>query len=265
MHPAMQDDALAKLLLADVLGNSILVESLFSVSPAFDAASLTQWDDLRAEMMHINRWFLENQVDFDRLSELLNYLIADPATLSAQWHRARILEDDEMFSLEKMGAPPSSAAGHGRANPAGIPYLYLGSTPSTAVAEIRPHTGEAACVAEFRLPNLRVVDLRAPRTRVSPFTLGDDAIGQMHADLPLLERLGSELTRPILPRGAPFEYIPSQYLCEFIKSCGFDGVMYRSSVSDGINVALFNPNVALPTRVIRYAVDRVEVHVSEVV
>jgi hypothetical protein len=89
------------------------------------------------------------------------------------------------------------------------------------------------------------VDLRAPRKGVSPFIVQDPgAIGQLRADLPLLERLGEELTRPVLPSGAAIDYIPSQYLCEFIKNRGLDGVVYRSSVSDGINLALFNPEKA---------------------
>lgn len=68
-----------------------------------------------------------------------------------------------------MGAPPSRYANHGRANPTGIPYLYLGSMPDTAISEIRPHTGEIATVAEFEIPAvLIIVDLREPRKHVSP-------------------------------------------------------------------------------------------------
>jgi hypothetical protein len=53
----------------------------------------------------------------------------------------------------------------------------------------------------------------APRKGVSPFIVQDPgAIGQLRADLPLLERLGEELTRPVLPSGAAIDYIPSQYL-----------------------------------------------------
>lgn len=262
-HPVMADDAHAKELLADVLDNGDLVRKMFVQSPKYRAKSLAQWGQLRDEMMHRNRWFLEQEIDFDRLRELLDLLIVDPAGLSEKWHRARIMDDDKLFPLEKMGAPPHRLAGHGRANPAGIPYLYLGSTPETAVAEIRPHTGEAACVAQFVVPSIRAVDLRAPRTRVSPFILGDGEVGQLLADLPLLERLGDELTRPVLPRGAPFEYIPSQYLCEFIKSCGFRGVIYRSSVSEGINIALFDPDEASVFGVSQYTVERVEVRVKE--
>lgn len=259
--PVMREDPAAKELLADIFDDGEIGRKLYSASDKYMATSLAHWDDLRVEMMHGNRWFLEQKIDYDRLQELLDYLIVDPTTLSSSWHRARIVSD-EPFPLDKMGAPPSKKAGHGRANPAGIPYLYLGSTPTTAVSEVRPHTGELACVAEFEIPSMKAVDLRAPRARISPFELNDDEVGQMHADLPLLERLGDELTRPVLPQGAPFEYVPSQHLCEFIKSCGFDGVVYRSSVSDGINLALFHPDQATGVSVNQYDVSKVEVHVS---
>ena len=82
----------------------------------------------------------------------------------------------------------------------------------------------------------------------------------MRSDLPFLERLGDELTRPVVPQAAAVDYTPSQYLCEFIKKCGYDGVIYRSSVSDGINLALFNPTRARPGAVVEYQVVRVSVN-----
>jgi hypothetical protein len=227
------------------LDDGEIVRMSFSPTTQFDSKSLKQWDDLRDEMMHRNRWFLDESIDLERLRQLLDLLIAPPGDLSSIWYRARLLADARPYPVEEMGAPPPHLAGHGRANPAGIPYLYLGSTEGTAVSEVRPHTGDLACVAEFSVPSLKVVDLRSPRSRVSPFILSDSSeISQLYADLPLLERLGDELTRPVLPRGAAFEYTPSQYLCEFIKTRGFDGVIYRSSVGDGINLALFDPTLA---------------------
>ncbi|MFY9842762.1 MAG: RES domain-containing protein, partial [Terriglobales bacterium] len=97
-------------------------------------------------------------------------------------------------------------------------------------------------IADFTTPaTLKLVDLRNPRERVSPFLLVDaDDIGRMRNDLPFLERLGTELTRPVLPQSAAIDYTPSQYLCEFIKKCGYQGVIYSSSVSDGMNLALFD-------------------------
>jgi hypothetical protein len=74
--------------------------------------------------------------------------------------------------------------------------------------------------------------------------------------------LGEELTRPVLQSGAAIDYIPTQYLCEFIKKCGFDGVVYRSSVSEGINLALFNPVKAIGGKVALYDIKRVWVDVA---
>ena len=100
---------------------------------------------------------------------------------------------------------------------------------------------------------------------VSPFMLADaEDISRMRSDLPFLERLGDELMRPVVPQAAAIDYTPSQYLCEFIKKCGYDGVIYRSSVSDGINLALFDPTRAQSGVVTQYQVTRVSVDVAEV-
>lgn len=260
-HPAM-DIAHTKELLADILDDGEIVRASFVPSPSYKSEGLVQWETLRDEMMYRNRWFLDMSLDTDRLRQLLDHL--PTAGLPRLWYRARIRSGDETFAIDKMGAPPKRLASHGRANPAGIPYLYLGSKPETAAAEIRPHTGEIACVADFTIPEIQAVDLRNPRKLVSPFILEDaSAIGQLRADLPFLERLGEELTRPVLPSGAAIDYIPSQYLCEFIKKSGFDGVVYRSSVSDGINLALFDPDKAGGGTVTLYNVARVSVEVAK--
>ena len=217
--------------------------------------------------MHRNRWFLDTPIDLERLAEMLELLVTLAETfkeITSLWHRARLLSDDRRLSLEEMGAPPANLAGHGRANPAGIPYLYLGSTEIAALSEVRPHTGQEACVATFQVEPLKVVDLRDPRKSVSPFILeGAEQILSLRSGLPLLERLGEELTKPVQPHSAAFEYIPSQYLCEFIKKRGYKGVIYRSSVSDGVNLALFFPELASPNNIKRVMVDRVTVVVGE--
>jgi RES domain-containing protein len=39
----------------------------------------------------------------------------------------------------------------GRANPPGIPYLYLATDPGTALAEMRPSVGQGMTVASFQI------------------------------------------------------------------------------------------------------------------
>lgn len=260
-HPRM-DVAHAKELLSEILNDGDIVRKTFSPAATYQSEGLIRWETLRDEMMYKNRWFLDETLDTDRLKELIVHLPFDnPPPI---WYRARIRTSDVTFPIREMGAPPKRLATHGRANPPGIPYLYLGSLPGTATAELRPHTGEVACVADFTITgSLRAVDLRNPRKLVSPFLLADPgAIGQLRADIPFLERLGEELTRPVLPQGAAIDYIPSQYLCEFIKKSGYDGVVYRSSVSDGVNLALFDPAKANGGAVSLYNVTRVAVEVS---
>jgi len=254
----------AKKLLREILDDDEFTRMSFSASPAYTSEGLARWETLRDEILYKNRYFLDEDLDADRLEELLNHLIADE--MPKVWYRARILADyKDPYLIKDMGAPPKHSATYGRANPVGIPYLYLSSTPETAASEVRPFTGEEACVADFKVSDpMTLVDLRKPRKIVSPFVLSTaDAIGQLLADIPLLERLGDELMRPILPKSAAIDYIPSQYLCEFIKKKGYDGVVYRSSVSDGYNMALFNPNKAQGVNVSKYRIEKVTVDVIQ--
>lgn len=255
------DVAHASQLLAEILDDGNIVRRTFSPPSSGTSEGLVRWEILRDEMMFKNRWFLEQDINRERLKQLLDML--GETNVAKRWYRARIRTGDSTFAIGEMNAPPKHLAAHGRANPAGIPYLYLGSRPETAIAEIRPHTGEVACVAEFDIPKVSVVDLRNPRRFVSPLSIGDaDQIRLLRTDLPLLERLGEELTRPVLPQRAAIDYIPSQYLCEFIKKTGFDGVLYRSSVSEGINLALFDPTKAIGGGVSLYNVTKVSVYVD---
>lgn len=258
---SVMDEAHAKELLGDILDDGQLVRKSFSPTAADPTMAVGDWTALRTEMMHKNRWFLDTPIKTDRLANLLPHLVVELG--AADWHRARLLSGGAAYEIGQMGAPPPRLAANGRANPAGIPYLYLGSKPETAAAEVRPHTGEQACVAVFEVPAIRAIDLRDPRKHVSPFFLADSvSISQLRADLELLQRLADELTRPVLPHGAAIDYIPSQYLCEFIKKQKYDGVVYRSSVSDGFNLALFDPSIAKGKAVEQYSVDKVSVTVS---
>lgn len=260
------DRAMANNLLAEILADGERVRQKVGPSELCDSDRLDRWEQLRDELRHQNRFFPETDFKHDRLEELLSSLMLDEDDWPGEWYRARIEERGEPFKIAEMGAPPKEVASHGRANPAGIPYLYLGSTEITAVAEVRPHPGEKVCVAKYSVQaGIKIVDLRNPRQLVSPFLLGDEEpIALMRGDIGFLERLGRELTTPVLPNTAAIDYIPSQYLCEFIKKCGYQGVVYSSSVSDGVNLALFDPDRANAGDIQEYAIDRVSVEMSAV-
>lgn len=257
---------MANSLVVEILDDRERVRQRLVPSDQCRSNRLTLWGDLREELRHKNRFFPQTHFDHDRLENLLGNLVVRLEADMLSWHRARIQHGDLAYTAVQMGAPPRSVASHGRANPAGIPYLYLGSTVNTAMAEIRPHPGETLCVAQFALhDSLEVVDLRDPRPVVSPFFLGDETqIAQLRGDMEFLLRLGDELATPVAPNAAAIDYIPSQYLCEFIKKCGYAGVLYSSSVSDGVNLALFDPSNASVGEIHQYTVESVTVRAFEI-
>lgn len=266
MFPKERMDALqAKELLAEILDDGEIVRHRYSPLEQSKSIAMKHWEELRAELMHVNRFFPKTEINLNQLEELFSNLLAEEKDISQTWHRARIQQGDQIYTDDEMGSPPAHLASHGRANPAGIPYLYLASNILTAISEIRPHTGETICVASFGIPKgLNIVDLRHPRKTVSPFISQDEnLVVILRGNIEFLEQLGQELTRPVLPKSAAFDYIPSQYLCEYAKMCGYDGVMYRSSVGEGKNIALFDPAKAQILDVSQHYVSSVSVTIAE--
>jgi hypothetical protein len=252
----------AQVLLAEILDDGEIVRRTFGAGNVDDQAQVEKWDQLREELKERNRYFPQSDLDLDWLENLLSALTVSRGSLSEKWFRARVQKEGKPYSATEMGAPPAFVASHGRANPAGIPYLYLASREETAIAEVRPHPGERISIAEFGIStSIVVVDLRAPRKTITPFLSEDeDAIRKLRDGIDFLECLGEELKTPVRPTAAAIDYVPSQYLCEFIKKVGYDGVLYASSVDEGVNLALFDPKLgdATATRQVEVTVVSVD-------
>lgn len=83
----------------------------------------------------------------------------------------------------------------------------------------------------------------------------------------VLQRISREFSKPVF--GDPIGYVPTQFLCEYIKTLGYDGIKFKSAVSEtGTNVVLFDVNEK--TRVYDvtgskvYTVDSLHIDVSQV-
>ncbi|MEB3843077.1 RES family NAD+ phosphorylase [Pseudomonas guariconensis] len=254
----------AKELLGEIYDDANLLRKSFTPITNSTPQNLDIWTRLRAELMEENRFFPKDTISRDRIRYLAEQLILENESLPPIWYRARIQDSDIPYPIEKMGAPPKDKASHGRANPVGISYLYMASELNTAISEIRPHTGERITIAEFEITErVKLADLRDPRKLVTPFICDSESqLIELRGDIAFLERLGEELARPVLPRSAAIDYIPSQYLCELIKNIGFDGVIYKSSIGSEINVALFYPQKAQAKKTSMHYVSRVKVEAN---
>ena len=142
-----------------------------------------------------------------------------------------------------MGKPPKEITLSGRANPYGIPYLYLASDRNTAISEVRPAKGQSVTVGYFKvLEDLNIINFR----KVSPFELIFNSAYERIENISILNNIitliNNRLSLPIDPKIADLEYIPTQYICEKIKSLNFDGVAFQSAMGTGINYAIFDDN-----------------------
>lgn len=198
------------------------------------------WDEFRNEIKHNNRFFPKSvNLDIQELKAWLQEL--ELSKYPKILYRARISNDRQPIDITKMGKPPSNIATAGRANPYGISYLYMATRKKTAIAEVRPHKGNAVCIAKIKIPNkLRLADLRNPKNYLSPFVRPDYSTEELFKYIVLLQKLGEELSKPIVPHEAELEYLSSQYLAELIKDANFDGIIFKSSVGNGDNIALFS-------------------------
>jgi len=256
------DDEIALQLLENILG--VDLDTTFIAKENGDSARILAWQEFKEELKHDNRYFPQKAPSKEHLEELLYHLLLLNDEIPNYLYRSRINESGEPIPIVEMGKPPAKISTAGRANPIGIPYLYTASTIKTAISEIRPHKGDRVSVAKFEVKDeLKLADLRDPRVTISPFSLDDDGLTQVFKDLEYLCHLGEELSKPILPREAHLEYLSSQYLCELIKHCGFDGVIYKSSVGDGDNYAIFKDECLSSLEVKTYIVSNVNIDFDE--
>ena len=137
--------------------------------------------------------------------------------------------------------PPRGSAREGRINPKGIPCLYLATDRSTSIAEVRPWRHAHVSVGRFETTKpVKVVDCSAdggvkrfifPRARR---VLEEDVWGDVNA----------AFSRPFEANDTSPDYVPTQVIAEVFRHHGYDGVVFRSSVAEGHNVALFDLNAA---------------------
>lgn len=210
------------------------------------------WERFSEYIKHSRRFILERNSSFffaDPREWLPGILSATELTFdpSRAFFRARQGCSDKSFRhapipASDMGPPPGEIARRGgRANPAGISYLYVAEEQETAVAEIRPYVGALVSVCSMKAKKpLKVADITQIHGIENVFSHSDlKAQVQRNG---LLNVLNRELARPVKPDDSEIEYVPTQYLAEAILEIGYDGIRYRSAVRNGgTNFVFFEP------------------------
>ena len=145
------------------------------------------------------------------------------------------------YSAKRM-KPLQDRATEGRVNAKGIPCLYLSTDRDTAMSEVRPWIGSYLTVAQFRVfKELRVVDCAAD---TDGMRMGDPSHPRRDREGSVWSGINASFSQPVSPSDNVAEYAPTQVLAESFRNAGYEGVMYRSTLGRGMNVALFNPALA---------------------
>ena len=208
-----------------------------------------------------NRFFVDN-----RFNKLLNYYTTNEKAIKEfefiipehkELYRARIydcLDAEEKAKNAKDGkfngynkedsfVPPSNIhCRQGRINPDGIIYLYLSSTAECAIQEVTPAPSNWVSVAKIVfLESVRIFDM-AKSCLTGVFSDKKKSNWAMK----IMSSLSSLFSRPYREVG---DYLICQYVSEFIKNTGYDGIRFFSSrvlqkfnEESYVNYTIFNYN-----------------------
>lgn len=137
--------------------------------------------------------------------------------------------------------PPPKATKDMRANYRYIPYLYCTNNPYIALVEVRPQFGSLVSIATIVVnESIRLLD----------FTIQKKPSKMSEVKKNLFGDLSALFSSPVTDTDDILDYIPTQYIAEYAKSKGYDGIAFSSSLVPEVNknhpercnIVIFNYN-----------------------
>lgn len=226
----------------------------------------THWERLKEELKWSRRFisdigFLE-ELGWDGFFNTQFQLT--PADLL---YRARVHHQSgqQPYAPEKMMNPPANEAKGGRANPLGIPYLYLSDNPETVLYEVRAAYLDELSIGVFHLTHdhesIKIVDFTEDTPLFQPGKVNETIKAHL-----LRERISRDLSKPMRRYDSEIEYIPTQFICEFIRIfTGASGIRFGSSLHpEGKNIVIFDQSLIACKEVILKGVKSIDLKALEI-
>lgn len=207
------------------------------------------WDLFVQDLKTKNR-FHSKHINKKLLEKYCSYILKNYKK-GKRFYRCRISDSIEGFPVNKMGAPETGKSSDGRANSRGIRCLYLGDSKETTIYETRVGKYDRICIGTFSLKeDIVVVDFKSIN-KISPFTEGIiDNITELAVNKQYLEKINIEMSKIMRRKDDVLDYLPTQYITDFVKSIEnegvsiYSGIEYKSVMNDkGYNLAIFNPDL----------------------
>ena len=199
------------------------------------------WDEFSESIKYGNRFHsgMFNPGQFASFLTMVRHIFP----VATNMYRARISSDKMGFAINEMKAPPKDKRTAGRINPEGIGVLYLSSDKLTILNEVRASAFDHVSLGTFQaVRDIRTVNLSG-FDKTSPFEY-DSELARFAANRKVFHELAAEIAKPLRRSDSPLEYLPTQFIAEFIKSEKYDGVIYDSTLRQGgYNLAVFNEDL----------------------
>lgn len=209
--------------------------------------NFNHWEILKEELKWKNRFVINierlEELGWDGFFNTQFKLSKDVELFRARLHHQSGLE---VYKPEEMTCPPKESASGGRANPSGIPFLYLSNNPETVLYEVRASYLDELTVGTFQLnagfDSIKIVDFTEDTFL---FQSNSISINKTIKGKLLRQKISSDLSKPMRRYDSELEYIPTQFICEFIKMfTGALGIRFNSSLHPkGNNIVLFDQNI----------------------
>ena len=244
--PVFSSEAAARRVLGAVFEKQSLDFALtdkVTLRPDLESGVAT-WQRLKREVREEKRFFANFYA-----SELDEWLSPQGwLKQGTDFFRARIVpKGEQAWGTDDMGCPPVDKASGGRANPEGIPYLYLSEQCETTLYEVRAAYLDRVSIGHFKLQrDLSVVNFAEMDDIFDAYFADNSAFETVVRKNRTLKAIGFDLSRPLRRFDNPLvEYTPTQAVCEFCKLHDAAGIRFCSSQHPGgINVVLFDDDDA---------------------
>lgn len=226
------------------LDSKIIMEKV-GIPQLYDEPFLREYSIMGTHSWNEFKKYLRNENRFH--GQYINLTVLEPVLKDTKisipkgtkFFRARV-SNEKGYSRKEMWAPPDDVASPGRANSKGQSCLYLSSHKKTTVKEIRARAFDYVTIATFQLKrDIRVLDLSSIG-HDSPFYANSDKVKYLLNE-GILRQIQNDLAKPMSRLDSDLDYLPTQYISDFAKYLGYDGVKYFSTFDkNAYNVALFD-------------------------
>ena len=227
----------------------VIIDDLYGT---YGTKAFYNWEHFKFFVKHYNRFFdvigYPNQVDSRKnLLDSLQPLMMEYDSIipsNTKFYRARKNESHFNFNTininkELSPAPPKYAQTN-RMSPAGISYLYVSDLSKTACSECR-YKDEDVLIAEYvSKKDLQIIDFSKQVNIDNVGIFSDEYDHDIQWLNNFLKLFVDEISKPVdSTKNRDYEYVATQFIAEYIRCLGYDGIGFRSSIDDGVNYCFF--------------------------